>query len=70
MPFAERTAQDYMRLYRYRDKTASLADLQEARRKIEEIETAEKQSEAKRQRERITNSGRRGKGRKNENMRK
>jgi len=45
VPFAVRTAQDYMRLHRYRDKCASLAHLQEAYRKIEEIETQERQSE-------------------------
>jgi len=31
LSFSERTARDYMRIYRYRDKTANVADLREAR---------------------------------------
>ncbi|MDY7028625.1 MAG: DUF3102 domain-containing protein [Spirochaetota bacterium] len=46
VPFSEDTAERYIQLFAYRDKTASVADLQDAYKKIEEIETAEKQSEA------------------------
>jgi hypothetical protein len=38
LPFAERTARNYMRLWDHRDKTATLADLQDAYRKVEQLE--------------------------------
>jgi len=31
LPFSDRAAEDYMRIYRYRNKTANVADLREAR---------------------------------------
>lgn len=43
--FSERTAQNYMRLYAYRSKTASVADLQEAYRQVETLEAQEKRTE-------------------------
>ncbi|MDY7026702.1 MAG: DUF3102 domain-containing protein [Spirochaetota bacterium] len=45
MPFAERTAQRYMKLHEYRDKCDRVADLQEAYKQIETIEAQEKQTE-------------------------
>lgn len=44
---SERTAQNYMRLFYYRDKTAKVADLQEAYQKIEYIEKKEKAEQQK-----------------------
>jgi hypothetical protein len=43
--FSERTAQNYTRLFRYRDKTARVADLQEAYRQVEQIESRKQQLE-------------------------
>lgn len=45
LPFSERTAQNYMALFRYKDKTATVADLQTAYRQIESLEAAEKRAE-------------------------
>ena len=53
MPFAERTAQNYMKVHAYRAKTQGLADLQEVYRQIETIEAQEKQGEKAKQRERV-----------------
>lgn len=44
LDISERTAQRYMQLFSYRDKTDKLADLQEAYKQIETIEAQEKQS--------------------------
>ncbi len=46
----ERTAQRYMNLFAYRDKTDTLSDLQSAYRQIETIEAQEKQSKEERDR--------------------
>ena len=48
LPFAERTAQNYMRLYVYRDKTATLADLQSAYMLIEKLEAQDRTAEQER----------------------
>jgi hypothetical protein len=53
MPFSERTARNYMRVYDYRDKTASVADLQEAYQQIETIEAQERKTEEQKQKDRI-----------------
>ena len=53
LPFAERTARNYMRLYDYRDKTASVANLQEAYKQIESLEAGEKRREDERKQELI-----------------
>lgn len=47
LPFSERTARRYIALYRHRDKTASVADLQEAYKQIEHIESKLKREEQK-----------------------
>jgi hypothetical protein len=44
LDISERSAQQYMKLYRYQDKTANIADLQTAYKQIETIEAQEKQS--------------------------
>lgn len=51
--FSDRTARNYMRVHQHRDKTESVSDLQEAYRKVEQIEAAEKQREKAKQTERI-----------------
>lgn len=51
--FSERTAQNYMRLFRYRDKTATVADLQTAYRQLEVLEAHEKRSEDQKARDRV-----------------
>lgn len=47
LPISERTARNYMKLYRYSDKTANVADLQEAYEQIEHIEQTEKDEQRK-----------------------
>ncbi len=48
LPFAERTARNYMKLFEYRSKTATIADLQEAYHQIEQIEYDEKKEREQR----------------------
>ena len=53
LDISERTAQNYMKLFSYRDKTATIADLNSAYRQIETLEAQEKQSKEERQRSMI-----------------
>lgn len=50
LPFDERTAQRYMKLNHYKNKTDTVSDLQEAYRQLETIEQQEKQSAEERKR--------------------
>jgi len=45
LPFSERTAYNYISLYQWRDKVATVANLQDAYKKVKQIETKEKQKE-------------------------
>ena len=45
LPFAERTARNYISLFEHKDKTANVADLSEAYKKIQELEFREKQTD-------------------------
>ncbi|MDY7027155.1 MAG: DUF3102 domain-containing protein [Spirochaetota bacterium] len=49
VPFEQKTAWRYMKLHEHNCKLGTVTNLQEAYRKIEEIETQEKQTEQKRQ---------------------
>jgi len=53
MPFSDKTAETYMKLHKHRCKIETVSNLQEAYRQIETIEQQEKQSEAKKQTERV-----------------
>ena len=59
--FSERTAQNYMRVYHHSDKTASVADLQEAYRVVERIETQERQTENQKAMQRVREFNKTGK---------
>ena len=43
--FSERTARNYLSLFRYRNKTATVADLQDAYKQVKQLESAEKHTE-------------------------
>jgi len=45
LELSERTAQNYMRLYNYRDKTAIVADLQTAYKQVDQIEYQKKKTQ-------------------------
>jgi hypothetical protein len=48
LPFAERTAYNYLSFCKYQDKLANVANLQEAYKQIESFEAAEKRAEEER----------------------
>ncbi len=52
--FSRQTADNYRRLYEHRDKLPTVSNLQEAYKKIEQIETADKQTENQRARGRVS----------------
>ena len=58
---SERTARNYMKLYHHKDKTANIADLQEAYKQIEQIEHYQKQTNEDRKRSLIAQYRRTGK---------
>ena len=64
---SERTARNYMGLYAHRDKTANIADLQEAYHQIETLEAQAKQSKKERDRKLIAEYRRTGKKYKHQN---
>ena len=51
--FSERSAQNYMRLFRHRDKTANVADLQNAYKQVETIEAQARRTETEKARDRV-----------------
>lgn len=51
--FGKSTAYNYIKLFEHRNKLPSVGNLQEAYQQIETLEAQEKQSEAKKQRERV-----------------
>lgn len=61
LPFDERTARRYMAIYRWKDKTARLSDLQEAYKQIETIEAQERRTEDERKHDLIKQYERTGK---------
>jgi hypothetical protein len=52
--FSERTAQNYMRLFSYKSKCENVADLQEAYKQVESLESQAKQSEAQKANKRVS----------------
>jgi len=51
--FSERTARNYLSLFRYRNKTATVADLQDAYKQVKQLESAEKHTERQKSYQRV-----------------
>jgi len=51
--FSERTARNYLSLFRYRNKTATVADLHDAYKQVKLIESAEKHTERQKSYQRV-----------------
>ena len=52
--FSERTARNYLSLFRYRNKTATVADLQDAYKQVKQLESAEKHTEKQKSYQRVS----------------